>query len=73
MAELEAMLTVAGGLFSRGGDTEMRAAAAIALGRVGTAAARRVLEAYAADKDPVVRAAVSRSLRARPADVGSDA
>ena len=73
VAELEAMLTVAGGLFSRGGDTEMRAAAAIALGRVGTAAARRVLETNAADKDPVVRAAVSRSLRARPADAGSDA
>lgn len=68
VADLEAMLTVAGGLFARGGDTEMRAAAAIALGQVGTAQARRVLEAFAADKDPVVRAAVSRSLRARPTD-----
>ncbi len=71
--DLEAMLTTSGGLFSRGGDTELRAAAAIALGQVGTPAARRVLESHAADKDPVVKAAVARSLRARPVDAGSGA
>ena len=70
VAELERMLATAGGLFSRGGDTELRAAAAIALGRVGSRQARRVLEAFAADKDPVVRAAVARGLRAASADAG---
>jgi HEAT repeat protein len=71
--DLEAMLTTSGGLFSRGGDTELRAAAAIALGQVGTPTARRVLEGYASDKDPVVKAAVARSLRARIVDTGSGA
>lgn len=69
--DLEAMLTVSGGLFARGGDTELRAAAAIALGQVGTPTARRTLEAFAADKDPVVKAAVARSLRARSIDGGT--
>jgi HEAT repeat protein len=68
--ELEGMLSVSGGLFSRGGDTELRAAAAIALGRVGSAQSRRVLQSFAADKDPVVRAAVARGLRAVAAETG---
>lgn len=70
VAELERMLAAAGGLFSRGGDTELRAAAAIALGRVGSGQSRRVLQSYAADKDPVVRAAVARGLRAAAAEKG---
>jgi len=63
IAQLEPMLATAGGLFSRGGDSETRACAAIALGRIGTESARTVLAAHATDKDPIVRSAVARALR----------
>jgi HEAT repeat protein len=42
---------------------EMRACAAIALGRVRTREAREVLERAASDKELVVRNAVNRALR----------
>ncbi len=59
---LEAMLAPRGLL--RGKETsEIRACAAMALGRVRTREAREVLERAAADKDLVVRNAVSRALR----------
>lgn len=63
VAVLEPMLAATGGLFSRGGDAETRACAAIALGKVGSVAARTVLTAHAADKDPIVKSAVARALR----------
>jgi HEAT repeat protein len=43
---------------------EMRACAALGLGRVRHPAAERALAAAAADADPVVRSAVGRALRA---------
>lgn len=48
-------------------DPETRACAAMALGRVATAEARSSLERAAADKEPLVKNAVSRALRQRPA------
>jgi HEAT repeat protein len=42
---------------------DMRACAALGLGRIGTPAARSVLERAAADEDPVVRSAATRALR----------
>jgi hypothetical protein len=60
---LEELLNPKGGLFSRKEDRELRACAAIALGRIGTARARQALEKSVAEKDVVVRNAVSRALR----------
>ncbi|MBA2627077.1 MAG: HEAT repeat domain-containing protein, partial [Gemmatimonadales bacterium] len=59
---LESML-VPKGVLRKKEPPEMRACAAIALGRVRTAEARAALERAAADKDLVVRNAVSRALR----------
>ena len=50
-------------LFGRREDAEMRACAAIALGRVKSAAANAALQKAAMEKDVVVRNAVSRALR----------
>jgi HEAT repeat protein len=44
-------------------DSEIRAAAAAGLGRVGTPKARESLQRAGGDKDVVVRNAVARSLR----------
>ena len=41
----------------------IRAAAAVGLGRIGSAAAREALQRSAADKEPVVRNAVAKALR----------
>ncbi|MDB4884574.1 MAG: hypothetical protein JWN79_12, partial [Gemmatimonadetes bacterium] len=54
-------------LFGRREDSELRACAAIALGRVGSPAAQEALRKSAAEKDVVVRAAVTRALRGGPA------
>lgn len=51
----------------RRGDGEMRACAALGLGRIRHPAAERALTAAAADGDPVVRSAVGRALRAQRA------
>jgi hypothetical protein len=51
------------GFFGRREDPEVRACAAIALGRIGTAKAVDVLRKAAAEKDIVVRNAVMRALR----------
>ena len=50
-------------MFGRREDPEMRACAAMALGRVRTAAATATLQKAAGEKDVVVRNAVSRALR----------
>jgi hypothetical protein len=59
---LEAMLAPRG-LLRMKESAEMRACAAMALGRVRTSEARAVLERAATDKELVVRNAVNRALR----------
>jgi hypothetical protein len=51
------------GFLGRKDDAEIRACAAIALGRVGTAKATETLRKAAAEKDIIVRNAVTRALR----------
>lgn len=60
---LDGLLNAKGGLFARKEDPELRACAAIALGRIGSAASRSTLEKAVGEKDVIVRAAVSRALR----------
>lgn len=60
---LDGLLAAKGGLFARKEDPELRACAAIALGRIGTAAARSALEKAVGEKDVIVKSAVSRALR----------
>ncbi len=60
---LDGILNAKGGLFGRKEDPELRACAAIGLGKVNTAAARTSLERSAGEKDLIVRNAVSRALR----------
>ena len=60
---LDGLLGAKGGLFARKEDPELRACAAIALGRIGTAAARSALEKAVGEKDVIVKSAVSRALR----------
>lgn len=51
------------GLFGKKEDPEMRACAAIALGKIDSDTARRALQRSSSDKDPIIRNAVSRALR----------
>ena len=53
-------------LFGRREDPEVRACAAMALGRVGTAAAMSSLQRASSEKEVLVRNAVNRALRAGP-------
>jgi len=50
-------------LFGRRDDTELRACAAVALGRIGSASAQEALRRSVDAKDVVVRNAVARALR----------
>jgi HEAT repeats len=50
-------------MFGRREDAELRACAAVALGRIGSADARASLQKAATEKDVVVRNAVGRALR----------
>lgn len=50
-------------MFGRREDAEVRACAAVALGRIRTASAQAALQKAAGEKDVVVRNAVSRALR----------
>lgn len=59
---LAAMLR-SGGFLRRKLDPELRACAAMALGKIRTAAALELLRSAANDKDPLVRNAVSRALK----------
>jgi hypothetical protein len=56
-------LLVAKGLLGKREDPEIRACAAMALGKIRTPEARAVLERAAQDKEPLVRNAVTRALR----------
>ena len=60
---LDELLNPKGGLFSKKEDPELRACAAIALGRVGTGRASQALQKALAEKDVVVRNAVNRALK----------
>ncbi|MEY4608647.1 MAG: hypothetical protein RL625_864 [Gemmatimonadota bacterium] len=60
---LSELLVGKGRFLVRKGPSELRACAAIALGRVGTSAAQATLRAVANDADFVVRSAVGRALR----------
>jgi HEAT repeat protein len=51
------------GLFGKRGDAELRACAAMALGRIGTDDAFTALRRASSDKDILVRNAVSKALR----------
>jgi HEAT repeat protein len=44
-------------------DPQIRACAAMAVGKIGTPEARKVLQKAASDKDPLVRNAVTKALR----------
>jgi hypothetical protein len=59
---LDAMLN-GKSMFGRREDAELRACAAVALGRVGTPAAQEALRRASNEKDVVVRNAVNRALR----------
>jgi len=63
VAVLDPILNAKGGLFSRKEDPELRACAAVGLGKINTDAARAALQKSASDKDVVIRNAVSRALR----------
>lgn len=51
------------GFLGRRESSEIRACAALALGRVRTSESSRALQAAASDEDPIVRSAVTRALR----------
>jgi HEAT repeat protein len=59
---LDAMLN-SGGFLKRKEDPETRACAAMALGRIGSQAAKDALQKAGQDKEPIVKNAVSRALR----------
>ena len=61
--ELLSQMLSAGGLFKRREGPEIRACAALAIGRIRSTEARELLQKYKDDKDLVVRNAVSRALR----------
>jgi hypothetical protein len=62
IGQLTPLLT-SGGFMKKRNDPETRACAAMALGKIGTPEARAALEKATADKDPLVRNAVSKALR----------
>src|ERR1019366_6500518 len=57
------LLNPKSGLFSKKEDPELRACAAIALGRIGTARAQQALQKPMSEKEVVVRNAVNRALK----------
>jgi hypothetical protein len=63
VAVLDQILNAKGGFLARKEDPEVRACAAIGLGKVNADAARASLQKAAADKDVIVRNAVTRALR----------
>jgi hypothetical protein len=63
VAFLDDVLNGKGGLFGRKDDPEIRACAAVALGKIGTARSQASLQKAAGEKDVVVRNAVNRANR----------
>lgn len=63
VAVLDAILTLKTGIFAKKEDPELRACAAVALGRINSDASRASLQKSASDKDVVVRNAVARALK----------
>jgi hypothetical protein len=63
LAVLMPLLEAKGGLMKKKEDPEIRACAAMALGRIGGDEVRGPLERAAADKDPLVRNAANKALR----------
>lgn len=57
------LLNKKGGILGKKESTEIRAAAALGLGTIGSAEARTALEQATRDEDPVVRSNVNRALR----------
>ncbi len=60
---LDELLNPKSGLFSKKEDPELRACAAIALGKIGSARSGQSLQKALAEKDVVVRNAVNRALK----------
>ncbi len=60
---LDDLLNPKGGLFSKKEDPELRACAAIALGKIGTPKSQQALQKAMAEKDVIVRNAVNRALK----------
>jgi hypothetical protein len=71
VAFLDPLLNPKTGIFARKEDPELRACAAVALGRINTDLSRAALQKSASDKDVVVRNAVSRALRGPAAGTAS--
>jgi HEAT repeat protein len=63
VAYLDELLNGKGGIFSRKEDPELRACAAIALGRINTPRSQGALQKASGEKDVVVRTAVNRALK----------
>jgi HEAT repeat protein len=61
---LDELLNPKGGLFSKKHDPQLRACAAVALGRINTQRSHEVLQKAVGEKDVVVRNAVTRALKA---------
>ena len=60
---LDELLNGKGGIFARKEDPDVRASAALALGKIGTPRAQQALQKALNEKDVVVRTAVNRALR----------
>ena len=60
---LDELLNSKGGIFARKQDPDVRASAALALGKIGTQRAQQALQKALNEKDVVVRTAVNRALR----------
>jgi HEAT repeat protein len=64
---LTEMLTGGKGFMKRKEDPETRACVAMALGKIGGAQAKAILEQALAEKDPLVKNAINKALREFPA------
>jgi HEAT repeat protein len=63
VALLDGLLNAKAGLFGRKVDSELRACAAMALGRIATPQAMEALQRATGEKDALVRNAVTKAMR----------